>query len=166
MWTQRHTQWRLFPRETHCSLRRRMDGWMDDVALLEERFVREDRSLAEQEMSFLLSWRTAASRWRTAELMQHIIIPVREAHYKNSTPHTRDCHALHTIGQHFSATIASGPIHFLSDIPQKHNQNSLLCKGKQNALHCIDAMSIFVVDVQPNYFGTFIECKRRYFECG
>lgn len=90
----------FIPSEKQCSLRRRMDGCLN-----EERFEREDRSVAGLEMSFLLSWRTAVSRQRTAELMQHIIIPAREAHYKNST---LQCDALHTLGQHFSASTASG----------------------------------------------------------
>lgn len=126
MWMRRHTHSDIYSsRETQCSLRRRMDG-----CLYEEHFEREDRSVAGLEMSFLLSWRTAASRRRTAELMQHIIIPVREAHYKNST---LQCDALHTLGQHFSATAASGcrfnTGHHVA--AQTSHQSCLSYKGEQ-----------------------------------
>jgi len=137
-------------------LRRRMAG-----CLCEECFERENRSMAGLEISFLLSWRTAASRRRTAELMQHIIIPAREAHYKNST---LQCDALHTLDQHFSASTTSRCRLYIG-----HHvvaQSCLSYKGEQT-FNCIDATYIFVADVQPNYLGTLIEWERGYFEeCG
>ncbi len=77
--------------------------------------------------------------------MQHIVIPAREAHYKNST---LQCDALHTLGQHFSHLLLQDA-GFILDIMWRPKV-VYRTKVNRNVLtfNCIDATYIFVADVK------------------